>query len=470
VKDPKQSTKHITSSHARLDALVERPLPLFASIFLIYIIVFGASIFLVPRRYGRLIVGDGIYYYVWLRSVVIDGDLDFTNDYTLYQQFNNEDLQKKREMLELHKTPLGKPADYFSVGPAVLWFPVYLPTHVLALSLGLPHDGFSYFYEAPILFLSIVYGFAGILLIYRVAKGLFSQWSAFIAVLGMWMATNVVYYMGVSPSASHVLSLFTVGLFLYLWWRTRGQRTWRGWLLLGLSAGLMALVRWQDILITLLPLFEMIADAWTLLKKGSFLSMARVQVPRGLIFVAGLLIAFSPQMLGWQILYGAPLTAPQGANFFYPLRPEMWNVLFGLKRGLFTWTPLVFLAAVGFIPLYRRDRVLGAAAIAILLAETYINSIVYDWWGGDAFGARRFISLIPFFALGLAALVEWISARVSRRDVLIALGAFTVWNLLFIFQYDLWLHGIGHISADPTLAEITVDKFLLPFQLLARLK
>jgi Dolichyl-phosphate-mannose-protein mannosyltransferase len=454
----------------RLDGLVERPLPLFAAVFMIFIIGFGASIFLVPHRYGRLIVGDGIYYYVYLRSVVIDGDLDFTNDYTLYQSFNNEDLQKKREMLELHKTPLGKPANYFSVGPAVLWSPVYVPTHLLAVMLGLPQDGYSYWYEAPILLFSIVYGFVGFLLIYRVAVGLFSRWAAFVAVLGMWMATNVVYYMGISPSASHVLSLFAVALFVFLWWRFRGKRTWRGWFILGLSAGLMTLVRWQDILVTLLALFDMIDDGWAIVKNRSFVSMVRAKVPEGLIFTAGLLIAFSPQMAAWQILYGAPITAPQGASFFYPLRPEMWNVLFGLKRGLFTWTPLIFLAALGFLPLYRRDRALGSAAFAIFLAETYVNSIVYDWWGGEAFGARRFIGLIPFFALGLAALVEAIAARVSRRTVLVALGAFTVWNLLFILQYDLWLHGIGHISADPTVAEITVDKFITPFQLLARLK
>lgn len=470
----------------RLDALVERPLPLFVGILLIFITVFGASILLVPRRYGRLIIGDGIYYYVYVRSAVIDHDLDFTNDYTLYQRFNNEDPGKKREMLELHKTPFGKPANYFSVGPALLWLPVFLPTHAFALALGLPHDGFSYLYEAPLLFQSILYGFIGILLTYRVAASLFSRLAAFISVLGMWLATNVVYYMGVSPSASHVLSLFVVALFLFLWWRTRGKRTRRDWFILGLSAGLMALVRWQDILVTLLPLFELIGDWIKEMKKYGVgqdghparsdalirapFSATLLILPAGLIFALGLVLAFSPQMLAWQILYGSPLTAPQGPTFFYPTRPEIWNVLFGLKRGLFTWTPLVFLGAVGFIPLYRRDRLLGGAAIVILLAEAYVNSIVYDWWGGEAFGARRFVSLIPFFVLGLAALVDSVRARLSRRTLLIALGAFTVWNLLFILQYDLWLHGIGHISADPTLAEITIDKFKAPFELLSRFK
>src|SRR5918911_704167 len=114
-----------------------QPYPLFFAIFLIFIVVFAASIVFIPRRYGRLIVGDGIYYYVYLRSAVLDHDLDFTNDYTLYQQLNNEDPIKKREMLELHKTPFGLPANYFSVGPAVLWSPVFIIPHALALGFGL---------------------------------------------------------------------------------------------------------------------------------------------------------------------------------------------------------------------------------------------------------------------------------------------------------------------------------------------
>jgi hypothetical protein len=36
----------------------------------------------------------------------------------------------------------------------------------------------------------------------------------------------------------------------------------------------------------------------------------------------------------------------------------------------------------------------------------------------------------------------------------------------FVLQYELWLHGIGHISANPTVKEITVDKFTAPFTLL----
>ncbi len=121
------------------------------------------------------------------------------------------------------------------------------------------------------------------------------------------------------------------------------------------------------------------------------------------------------------------------------------------------------------MPLYLKNRTLGAAAIVIFLAESYVNSIVNDWWGGEAFGARRFVSLMPFFALGLAALIDALRARVSQTAILTALVVLIAWNNLFILQYNLWLKGIGHISAMPTLQEMTLDKFTAPWKALEKL-
>ncbi|HEY6042338.1 MAG TPA: hypothetical protein VIX58_09415, partial [Anaerolineae bacterium] len=181
----------------KVKSLVENPRPLFWALFAIFLLAFAVSIFFIPKRYGRLIVGDGIYYYVYLRSLVLDHDLDFTNDYTLYQEFNNEDPFKKAEMLELHKTPLGLPANWFSVGPAFLWSPVFVPTRAfitLANAFGarLANDGFSYLEQAPLLFASIAYGFLGLLLLHRVCLEFFSRLASLLAVLGIWLATNVV--------------------------------------------------------------------------------------------------------------------------------------------------------------------------------------------------------------------------------------------------------------------------------------
>ncbi len=445
-------------------------MPLFVGLFIVFIVTYGASIFVLPKPYGRLIIGDGIYYFVYLRSAVLDGDLEFTNDYTLYQEYNGDDPIKKAEMLA-RKTPTGMAGNFFSIGPAILWSPVFLLTHALAALLGRAGDGFSSWYQAPLMFLSIAYGFVGMVLMYRVVAGIFSKFAAFVSILGIWLATNVVYYMGVSPSASHVLSMFSSALFVFLWWRHRDERTRRDWFVWGLSAGLMALVRWQDSLIALLALMEWLDKGRTTNdERPLFFFFRPLSFVNGLVFLLGAILVFLPQMLAWNILYGSPFTIPQGYGFLGFWQPEMFNVLFSTKRGLFTWTPLFVFAVIGFIPLYRKNKTLGAAAFLIFVLETYTNGIVADWWGGEAFGARRFISLIPFFALGLAAFVDFVRPRLSQTTILVALGAFIVWNNLFLLQYNLWLHGIGHISAIPTWQEMTLDKFTAPFKALEKLR
>lgn len=306
-----QSLSGRTRLTSKLNAVIDNPMRLFIAVFVIFLLVYGGSIFLIPKRYGRLIVGDGIYYYVYLRSAVLDGDLNFQNDYEIYQSFNVEDLLKKQEMLS-RKTPTGMPANLFSVGPAVLWSPVFLLTHGLLSALGHFGDGYAFEYQAPIMLLSIVYGFIGIVLTYRVTAGMFSRFAAFVSLLGIWLATNVVYYMGISPSASHVLSLFASALFVYIWWRGRNARTKWGWMVWGLSAGLMTLVRWQDILIALLALLE-----WLKTIGDARRTTKPLYVPalvNGALFVAGLVVVFLPQMFAWQVLYGSPLTAPQGGG------------------------------------------------------------------------------------------------------------------------------------------------------------
>ena len=66
---------------------------------------------------------------------------------------------------------------------------------------------------------------------------------------------------------------------------------------------------------------------------------------------------------------------------------------------LFTWTPVVALAAAGLLVAWRRDRLVCASAAVFLAVSWYINAAAADWWAGEAFGARRFVSCFPVFCL-----------------------------------------------------------------------
>ena len=60
---------------------------------------------------GGRINGDGIMYYVYVRSLMKDGDLEFTNEYTHYEIVHRDDLS----ML----TETGRRRSIFAAGPGV---------------------------------------------------------------------------------------------------------------------------------------------------------------------------------------------------------------------------------------------------------------------------------------------------------------------------------------------------------------
>jgi hypothetical protein len=88
--------------------------------------------------------------------------------------------------------------------------------------------------------------------------------------------------------------------------------------------------------------------------------------------------------------------------------------------------------------------------VILLLGLTYVNASVADWWAGGSFGARRFDSAIPIFALGLATAIEGARSFVHRRPGavlgLVVVGVVAV-NALFMEQYRK-----GRLPVDDTIS------------------
>ena len=418
------------------------------------LLLFGATLFL-PHSDGHLIGSDGRSYFSTLRSLVFDGDFDFGNEYA-YVGFAPKPL-----------TATGLPENPFAIGMPLLWLPFFLAAHLLslllnALGLAVSTDGLGLIYEAAVCLATIVYGAAAFLLLYRVLRRLFEPWPSLVAILALWLGSAAIYYMVAEPSMSHAVTLFTAVLFLALWYPIPPQRSWPNWLALGASAGLAALVRWQDGILILLPLVELI---WRL---GTGQLALRKFVACAALLLAAALLVFSPQFIMWARLYGTPLTIPQGSDFFNWLAPKPLLTLFSTRHGLFTWHPVLLIALVGLVPLWRRDRALTLAILLLFTAQLYLNSAIGRWWADDAFGGRRFTSLIPFLAFPLAALLEKVRGEKRATWALLALFALLiVWNMLGTAQF-----ALHYVSRSEALAvrELTVDRFLLPLQMLSGMR
>lgn len=368
------------------------------------VIFVGAVVIFLAVVFAPRVQGDGTGYFAYLHSIVVDHDLNMSDEYTAAQAVGVHTAGDTRIV-----PATGLPANQFPVGPAILSLPFYL----LALTLrpsGQPQ--FAPPFTFAFTLASLLYAALALALIYVWLRRLsYSLGVALAAITAVALSTPFFYYFAFEPGYSHTFSAFMVTAFLYVWWTSRGSRGIRGWLALGLIGGLMALVRWQDAPLMLVTLLDVRQASWRLL----------LQAP-------GALLLFSPQLAVDKVIFGR---FQPGANAVaFSLWPGHYlQVLFSSLHGLFVWSPVLVIAVAGywFVP----DRALRVAfAICFLITLGIIGSFVF-WYGGASFGMRFFINMSAFFAIGLAA----IAARLRPAIVWAAVALFAAWNFVLVLNF-----------------------------------
>jgi hypothetical protein len=414
-----------------------------------------------PRPGGRVVVGDATHHFVQLRSLVFDGDLDFRNEYfRLYELKGNE---FGTEWIWRDLTPTGHVRNYMPVGPAIVWAPLYLIVAGMLmlramLGLGPWPDGFERALQMTPGATGVIAATVGVWLSWRLARRFCDERSSALAALAMWLGSSAIYYALVSPAYSHSTSMLASAAFFLVWMSTRDRPSPGRFALWGALVGVASLMRWQDALFLAVPAIE--AVRWPV----SWSRRLQALVLVGLAW----LIVFSPQMMIWSVLYGQPFAVPQGPSFLQWTEPHPIDVLFSDNHGLFTWTPLVLLSVVGLGGVCRRHRVLAPALVVTIAASWYVNAAVADWWAGEAFGARRFLSLFPLFTVGLASWIEAGAAAGWRgRPLRVALVCALVGaNLLLLLQYQLFMKGLSAIAPYPrNWFDMWAARFVVPFRL-----
>jgi hypothetical protein len=366
---------------------------------------------------------DAVEYYSHLRSLYFDRDLDFTNEFEHFGILTRYD--------KIRTTPTGHRRTIFSVGPALLWLPFYAAGDLLARSSGAREAGYSDLHIRSVTLGSLCYGIAGLLLVYRVLRDVVSRGVAFWTVFLLLYATFLYWYLVHEAVMSHAGSFFLSAAVLAVWWGARARLSARRALALGVLIGLAASVRWQNAVLLLLP-------AATLLPRLRNEPVASLS--RGALVLAAFVAGASPQLLAWKAIFGSYLLAdpPHGRDFLRLDHPFLLETFFSSRHGLLYWTPVLWGGFLGYAAFLARDRAAALALLAPLAVTSYVNACSGDWWAGGSFSNRRFDSVLPLLALGLACCLQATRAAALRRPGSVlgaAAAALALWNFLFMQQY-----------------------------------
>jgi hypothetical protein len=428
-----------------------------------------------PAVTPRIYASDEIQYFSYLRSIWFDHDVSFENE---YQYFFDRNIGRGEgfhaTFLEQY-TEAGRRPSFATIGSAILWAPFYFIGDLAARAGGYERDGFSFPYMAAVAYGSAFYGFAAILLSIQAAQRIVGR--GVLAGILILIGTPLLFYMYVSPPYSHACSAFAVALFVTVWLRVRESWTVGGAIALGLSAALMAMVREQDVFLTIGPAVDFVATNVLRNNSVSIYQSSRGPTPArsslahsrsaaaagaaepaigtnrrqsgttraataisvaaagSVAFATGLL----PQLLAYKALngrYGPSTLVTRKMNW---QAPHTLEVVASPEHGFFIWTPLAALAIAGLIVLARRGnetaRRVARCALVMVAVQIYVSGSVESWTVAGAFGQRRFVALTVLLTIGLASLLHALPRNVLRPVAGVCIAVCVWWNVALMAAF-----------------------------------
>jgi hypothetical protein len=385
-----------------------------------------------PEGAGLVVRSDGLGYYAWLRSLLVDGDWHFDNEFDEHNPIGDYVPPSG------FRTPAGRRPNPWSVGPACVWAVTVVPAQLVLQS-----DGYAAAYQLLVAGTTLLASWLGLGFLYGLCRHDAEPGHAALTAALLTLSTSLVYYNTIEPSMGHALGTVAVAGLVWYWRRTFGSLRPGRWFLVGLLLGIAALMRWQLVTLAVLPLGELVLLA-VQRQRTSYSVLSTLTA-------CGFFVGFLPQMIAWRVVYGDWLVTPMTVAHHW-LRPALGQVLLAHDRGFFYWTPLSLLACFGY--LRQRDPSLILLAVAFM-GQVYAVASVHGEgvYLGVAFGFRQLTEAIVLLAPGLALLLK------SRRVALLAC-LFALWNLLLVAQYRYGLLPAG-AGADPATLLASAGRFIV---------
>src|SRR5262249_37077850 len=159
----------------------------------------------------------------------------------------------------------------------------------------------------------------------------------------------------------------------------REHRSLPQWILLGAVAGLMLNVYYANsMLLTLVAVeaFLSLREAIEGAKQSASPGESRATIPNLLVcyafFSITLLVCLLPTFVSKRIVYGSSVeTGYVPISEWHWTSPFLIQVLFSANHGLFSWTPLLLLSAIGIFLFWRRVPRIGGPVLCAALAFYY---------------------------------------------------------------------------------------------------
>jgi hypothetical protein len=286
---------------------------------------------------------------------------------------------------------------------------------LLSKPLGYKSNGFSEIYNRSVSVAGVLYMLLGLLFLRKYLQLFFTNTITNLALLSVFLATNLFYYAINDTGMSHVYSfaLFSIYIYLVQLVFLSSKITFWKFFTLGLVAGLIILIRPTNILFLSIYFFLNINTKKDFFNKIRIITNFKTVAALSL----GILLAFVPQFMYWKYIFGSMLNYSYENEEFNWLNPQPLKTLFSTNNGLFLYTPFYFIIIFGLIFMMLKKIKGGLYIMLLCVLITYVFS---SWWifsFGCSYGARSYVEYLALFSIPIAYLYQYILSQTTIKKV-----------------------------------------------------
>jgi hypothetical protein len=363
------------------------------------------------KQWNCIITSDGKGYYAYLPAVFIYNDLNYGFYDTIENKYYDWHLKS-----EYRATAGEVRTNKYFCGVAIMQLPFFLAGHAAAKISGAEADGFSKPYAIALNIGTIFWLMIGLIYLRKLLLSFGAdRIKASLLLLTFVFGTNLFFYTIGEPAMSHVYSFALITIFLVYSKKWIDTSKKKYLLLTFFLLGMITIVRPVNLLIVLwIPFAAGSLQATFDLLKRTFSKPANLIMAICLFSVPVII-----QLLIYKLSTGNFFVYTYGTEGFNFTNPEIINFLFSYKKGLFIYTPLIFLSLFGLIPLWKKNRFRAVWMFFSILFIVYVLSSWWMWYYGGSFGMRPMIEFYGLFALLFYFLMEGIKTKALRWGMIV---------------------------------------------------
>ncbi len=292
----------------------------------------------------------------------------------------------------------------YSCGTAMFMLPFYLPLQLVRQVVGYVDSGYELPYQIMVLFAAIFWLFFGLVFIRKTLTQLNVESNLiFLVQLSILFATPFTHYAWFDAGFSHVFSFATISLFSYFTVSFFHQNKSIYILLMGLSMGLIILLRPINFLVVFsIPLLVGNANNLIILFRKIFRYWKSLLIA---LIIFGLTLFL--QCFLWYLQTGDLIVYSYQNESFYFGNPQLINAWFSYQKGLFIYTPLLLLFQLFIIWIgFKKNKYFLTYYFLYFLAISYVFSCWWSWFYGGSYGQRVYLDYLPILILPVTLITK----------------------------------------------------------------